>query len=136
MRVPATKASGKLGQFPAEAKSWSASGLANNLQVAPADAVPPSCTYSFHARLFGSEAGGQTLSSIRPGSTVADLFWSEDAGKEAPPKRSTAALIRVTSAMSTPVPTTIWLQSRYHSRSPSMRRLEQFHRRQLWPAWV
>jgi hypothetical protein len=84
--VPATKTSGKLGQFPAQAKSWSASGLANNLQVAPADAVPPSYTYSFHSRLFGSETGGQTLSSIRPGSTVADLFWSEDAGKEAPPK--------------------------------------------------
>jgi hypothetical protein len=83
VRVPATKTSGKFGQFPAQVKSWSATGLANHLHIAPSDALSPTGANSFHPSLFGSEAGSKTFSHIRPGGTVADLFRRKDTGEEA-----------------------------------------------------
>lgn len=79
----AAEASSKLGQFSAQPKSWPAARLANHFKITPADAVPPAGTDGFHSGFFGSKAGSQTLGSILSGSTVTDLFRSEDTGEEA-----------------------------------------------------
>jgi hypothetical protein len=81
--VFAAEAGGEFGQFSAQPKSWSPAGLADHFHIAPSDALSPTGANSFHPSLFGSEAGSQTFSHIRPGGTVADLFRRKDTGEEA-----------------------------------------------------
>jgi hypothetical protein len=83
MCVFATQAGGELRQFPAQAETGPAAGLAHHLQVTPGDPLSPASSYGLHSGLFGGKAGGQTFCGIRPGSTVADFFRGKDAGEEA-----------------------------------------------------
>src|SRR6185437_478522 len=79
----AAEESGKLGQFSAEPKTWSASRLANHFNIAPTDSAPPAGTHGFHSGLFRRKAGSQTLGRIGLGSTVTDLFRGKDTGQKA-----------------------------------------------------
>src|SRR6185437_2746843 len=83
VRLFAAEENGKLGQLPAEPKTWPASGLTDHFNIAPAHTAPPACTYGLHSGLFGGKAGSQTLGRIRLGSTVTDLFRGKDTGQEA-----------------------------------------------------
>ena len=76
------KLGGELSQLSAQPKARAASRLANHFNIMPRHPVSQACTCRFHSRLLGGKAGGQPLSGIHLGGTVADLFRSEDPGQK------------------------------------------------------
>ena len=78
-----TAIAGDAIRFPAELDDRLASGQANNLDVAPADAVAQTRTQDLHDRFLGGEAGGQVLGeTLRAATGVGNLVRGEATAQE------------------------------------------------------
>ena len=73
---------GKLGCLAVESDRGPASRLARNFNVAPAHAMVPSGTESFHAGFLGGEAGSVAFHTIGFRVAIADLTFGKDAMEE------------------------------------------------------